>query len=336
MIFTAHRPFDVIHGLPKVAAAFLLVSLVTVLLPADAAAMQFNARVQGKVTDAAGEPLAGVKVTIMLMSNRRIDPVPPTVLTTDDQGRFFARNVRVGDSRLIFEVEGYETHVERRELRVGSQSIDVTMNFDAAAARVAAANVANAQYQAGVEALTNGDYAAAIENLSQALLIIEDTEENAEARGSIHALLGRVYFEQRNFDEAVASYREWVRYQPEDANAHLELASALNEAGAEDEAMEHFGHALARNPEDATSLYNIGVQMLNSGAVDEGIALMERAVATQPEFPLALKSLGYAYARNEKYQEAVGAFEKYLEQDPDDAEAAQIRDFVAALKEMIG
>ena len=336
MIFTAHRNFDVIHGLSRAAAAFLQISLIALLLPADAAAMQFNARVSGVVTDADGNRLAGVKVTIMLMSNRRVDPIPPTELISDDEGRFFARQVRAGDSQISFELDGYEPHVVQREMRVGSQNVDVTLNVDVAAAKVVAANIANDRYQEGYQAFVAEDFAGAIEQLQQALLMIEDSEENAAARGSIHALMGRAYFEQRDLEQTVANYREWVRYQPDDANAHIELASALNEMGNRDEAMVHFEHALAHNPEDPTSLYNIGIQMVNSGAVDEGITLIERAIAAQPEFPIALKNLGYAYARIEKYQEAVDAFEKYLEQDPDDADAASVRDFVTALKEMIG
>lgn len=336
MILTAHRQFEVIHGLSRVAAAFLLVSVVAVLLPADAAAMQFNARVSGTVTDADGNPLAGVKVTIMLMSNRRIDPIPPTELTTNDEGRFFARQVRVGDSQIIFELDGYETRVDRREMRVGSVIVDVTLNVDVAAAKVKAGELANARYQEGYAAFVAEDFAAAIEHLQQALAMIEDSEENAPARGSIHALMGRAYLEQRNLEQTVANYREWVRYQPEEADAHIELASALNEMGNQDEAMVHFEHALERNPQDPTSLYNIGVVMVNSGAVEEGAALIARAIVVQPEFPMALKNLGYAYARIEQYQQAVEAFEKYLEQDPDADDAAQIRDFVTILKEMIG
>jgi len=336
MISTAHGKFDLIHGFSRLGAALFLVSLAAVLLPVDAAAMQFNARVSGTVTDADGNPLAGVKITIMLMNNRRVDPIPPTELTTDDDGRFFARNVRVGDSRLIFELDGYERHVDERQMRVGAQNVDVTLNVDVAALKIEAANIANVQYQEGYQALIAEDFTGAIEHLEKALAMTEDTEENAAARGSIHALLGRAYFEQRDLEQAAANYREWVRYQPQDANAHLELASTLNELGNKDEAMVHFGHALERNPQDPTSLYNIGVQMVNSGAVEEGAALIVRAVEAKPEFPMALKNLGYAYARIEKYQEAVDAFEKYLEQAPDADDAAQIRDFVTALKEMIG
>lgn len=322
--------------LPAVLAALLSVSVTALLFPAAAEAAQFNARVSGQVTDAEGQPLAGVKVTISLVNNRRIDPIPPTELTTDEEGRYFGRNVRVGDSHLVFELEGYETLTERRELRVGAQNIDVTMKYDVAAAKVEAANLANAQYQEGVAKITEGDYAGAIESLQQALAAIEDTPENAEARGSVHALIGRAYFEQQDWEQAIASYREWVRHQPDDANAHLELASALTQAGQQEEAMQHFERALELNPQDPTSLYNIGIQMVNSGAVESGIPLIERAIEAQPEFPLALKNLGYAYARVERYQEAVDAFEKYLEQSPEAEDAAEIRDFVAALKEMIG
>ena len=317
-------------------ASVALLALLALLIPSEAIAMQYNARVSGTVTDAGGKPLEGVKVTVTLMNNRPVDPIPPLELTTNDEGFYLGRNVRLGDSWITFEMEGYETITLERELRTGPHRFDVTMIVDAASAMVEAANIANEHYSAGYDAFMAGDFAGAIAELEQALAAIDDTPENAEARGSIFALVGRSHYEQRQYEQAVSSYEQWVKYHPNDANAHVELAQVLSETGESDAAMEHFRTALALNPDDPVSLYNIGVVMVNSGSEAEGIELIQRAIAAQPVYPIAYKNLGFAYARIEKYQEAIGAFEKYLEQAPDAADVAEIADFIVALKEMIG
>jgi regulator of sirC expression with transglutaminase-like and TPR domain len=84
------------------------------------------------------------------------------------------------------------------------------------------------------------------------------------------------------------------------------------------------------------TLYNTGIEMVNSGSLEEGIAFIERAIEIQPVYPMAHKNIGYAYAGVGEYAKAIGAFEKYLEQSPEAGDAAEIRDFIAALKEMIG
>lgn len=327
---------DLFRFRPTALAVVALLALLALLIPRDAVAMQYNARVTGTVTDADGKPLEGVKVTIKLMNNRMVDPIPPIELTTNEEGFYLARNVRLGDSWIIFELEGYETITLERELRTGPHSFDVTLVIDAARAMVEAANIANEHYTAGYEAFMASDFAGAIAELEQALAMIDDTPENAEARGSIFALIGRSHYEQRQYDEAVSSYEQWVKYQPNDANAHVELAQVLNETGENDAAMEHFRSALALNPDDPLSLYNIGIVMVNANSEVEGIELIQRAIAAQPIYPIAYKNLGFAYARIERYQEAIGAFEKYLEQAPDAEDAAEIADFIVALKEMIG
>lgn len=94
--------------------------------------------------------------------------------------------------------------------------------------------------------------------------------------------------------------------------------------------------AVALDRDDAATQYNIGVTMVGAGDVAGGIAHIERALELQPEYPLALQNIGYAYARVEAYAKAVEAFDRYVEQAPDAEDVPQIKEFIAALKELIG
>ena len=326
-------------GRPAMARILLGVgalAILATLLPTDAAAMQFNARVSGIVTDEAGNPMEGVKVTINLMEQVVGREVPPRELTTNEEGRYFARNVRLGHTEILYLKQGYEPVRITRELKVGPFRHDVQMVPSVAAAAVERANIANAEYTAGYEAFIAGNFEEAISRLLSALVAVDDTAENADARGSIFALLGRAHFEQREFEEAADAYREWLNYAPDNPDPHIELGHTLSELGDLEAAQQHFRQALELSPDDPATLYNAGVMMVNARSVEEGIAFIERAIAVQPVYPLAYKNIGYAYAGVSEYQKAVDAFEKYLEQAPDAEDAAQIRDFIVALKELIG
>ncbi len=324
------------RALARIFIAVLAVATLTAVLPEPAAAFQFNATVRGKVTDADGNPIEGVQVTIRKLIQDPTRPFEPIELTTDEDGNYYARNVPVGEAVLNFEFEGLQPHEEQRELRVGPVRIDVTMQAVEIPEAFLQAQVANEAYGAGADAFNSGDFEEAVRQMDLALEALPDTPENVEARTHVFTLLGAAYLRQRMWDDAVEAFTTRLEYAPDDAAAHLDLAQALGESGDEAAARPHYEAALALDPDDAATQYNVGVTMVNAGDVEGGIVHIERAIELQPVYPLAYKNIGFAYARIEAYQKAVDAFEKYLEQEPEAADAAQIRDFVVALKEMIG
>ncbi len=322
-----------VAGLATVA---LIGAALALAIPTPAEAFQFNATVRGKVTGPDGEPLEGVKVTIRKLVQDPTRPFDPFELTTDEDGNYYARNVPLGDTVLIFEYEGMEVYEETRQLRAGPVRIDITMKAVEVPEEFVRAQVANEAYGAGADAFNAGNFDEAIAQMGVALEALDDTPENAEARSYIFALLGAANMRQRNFDDAVEAFTTRLQYTPEDPAAHLDLAQALAETGDEAAARTHYEAALTLDPNDAVTQYNVGVTMVNANDVEGGIERIERAIELQPVYPLAHKNLGFAYARIEAYQKAIDAFEKYLEQEPEAEDAAQIRDFITALKEMIG
>ncbi len=329
---------DCLAGSAGPSAALGALVLVSALfsLSADAGAFQFTSTVRGKIVDADGNQLEGVTVTIEPTVQNFERPVEPIVIETNDDGDYFARNVVIGDLRLLFELDGYESLLLAQRVRAGPNRFDVTMNKPVLSDEVVRANTANDAYAAGRDAFNAGSYAEVVGYMKQALAATEDTVESAEALGYIYALLGRAYFEQRLFDDAIVAYREWIEYRPDIANPHIELAQSLAELGEQDEAAAEFQAAIDINPDDPLTHYNMGVVMVNEGNAAEGIAHIEKAIELQPEYPLAYKNLGDLYARTEEYAKAIAAFEKYLEQSPDARDAEEIQQFIVALKEMIG
>jgi tetratricopeptide (TPR) repeat protein len=297
---------------------------------------QFNSRVSGKVTDADGNPLVGVKVVISMVLNDPDRPFEPIEMITDDEGFYFARNVRMARAVITANLEGYVPFELERELRGGPNRIDIVIQPPVIPDEVLRATAVSEAYGLGVAAFDAGNYEEAIGHMEQARSNIDDNVQNSDALSVIAQNIAGSYLAMAKYEEAVVAIQEWLRHSPNSADARLALSRAYTELGDEEAAAAEMEAAMTSEAQDPESHYNMGMMMVDSGDVEGGIAEMEMAVQLRPDFPLAHKNLGYAYARTEEYQKAVDHFELFLAQDPDSPEAADVQQFIDALKSMIG
>ncbi len=324
-------------GLTLVLAVALPVSAGAVSEPLPYDSPQENARVSGMVTDAEGNPLEGVTVVIsMLHQDPTVVPVEPVELTTDDEGEYFARDVRVAWVRIVATLEGYVPTALEVNIRRGRNRNDIVMEADTLSEEVLRATEASDAYSMGVAAFEAGNHEESIQFMEQARSNIDDNEQNNDSLAAIAQNMGNSYLALGRLEEAKAQFDEWLRRVPDSAAARLALAQVYREMGDEEAAAAEVEAAQATGPKDPESHYNMGAMMIEAGNVEGGIAELEMAVQLRPDFPQAHKNLGYAYARTSEYQKAVDHFELFLEQEPDSPEAAEIQQFIDALKSMIG
>ena len=297
---------------------------------------QFNSRVSGKVTDAEGNALEGVRVVITMVLQDPDRPFEPIEMITGGDGVYFARNVRMARALITADLEGYAPFRMERELRGGPNRIDIVLQPPEIPEEVLRATAASDAYSLGVAAFDEGKYEEAIRYMEQARSNIDVNEQNNDALAAISQNVAGSYMAMGRYEEAVDEIQEWLRFSPDNPDARLALAQAYNEMGDTEAAASEFEAARAAGAQDPESHYNMGVMMIDSGDVEGGIAELEIAIEQRPDFPLAHKHLGYAYARTAEYQKAVDHFELFLEQDPDSPEAADVQQFIDALKDMIG
>ncbi len=297
---------------------------------------QFNSRVSGKVTDADGNALEGVKVIITMVLQDPDRPFVPIEMITSDDGVYFARNVRMARARITADLEGYTSFEMERNLRGGPNRIDIVMHPPEIPQAVLRATAASDAYSLGVAAIQAGNHEEAISYMEQARSNVDDNEQNNDALAAISQNIASSYLVLGKYEEAIAEIQEWLRHAPDNPDARLALSQAYTEMGDTEAAALEFEAAMATGAEDPESYYNMGMMMIDSGDVEGGIAELETAVQLRPDFPLAHKNLGYAYARTNEYQKAVNHFELFLVQEPDSPEAADVQQFIDALKSMIG
>jgi tetratricopeptide (TPR) repeat protein len=124
--------------------------------------------------------------------------------------------------------------------------------------------------------------------------------------------------------EAIAEYRAALRLKPDFAAAEFGLADALAAApGGLPEAVAHYEAALRREPGSAAAHYNLGNALRRTpGREDEALAQFAEAVRLDPASAPAHNNLANELARRPgRAAEAIAHYEAALRLDPNLAEA---------------
>jgi Flp pilus assembly protein TadD len=110
------------------------------------------------------------------------------------------------------------------------------------------------------------------------------------------------------YRDDVAFHRQWIRTNPNSAQAHRSLGWALLERGELPEAFALIQRALQLNPENAQAWNNLGNVLMRSGRPEEAEELYRRALMLDSEFAQAHNNLGLVLAGEGKLEEAADHF----------------------------
>ena len=161
-----------------------------------------------------------------------------------------------------------------------------------------------------------GDSNQAISCWRHALFI---EPEHAE----IHYNLGKLYKENKYYEEAEASYRQALRLQSDYANAHLNLGTLLQELGRYEEAEVAYRQFLRIKPEqDYVSVhYNLGILLQEMKRDAEAEAAYRRVLCIQPDHAETHSNLGNLLKDWKRFEEAEASYRQALRTKPDYAVA---------------
>jgi tetratricopeptide (TPR) repeat protein len=136
-----------------------------------------------------------------------------------------------------------------------------------------------------------------------------------------HYTLGTIFKQQGNLPESAAQLREAIRLQPDFAGAHTTLAGVLKQLGdaqgAAEEAKEGAKIASSvNNLQAATVSTNSGKRLLGAGDLEGAIAQFRSAIHSEPKYAPAHYQLALALQQSGQKDEARKEFEKAAELDP--------------------
>lgn len=116
----------------------------------------------------------------------------------------------------------------------------------------------------------------------------------------------------------VKLWQDTCKKSPQKPRAHLNLASALLQAGQETAAEKIFMKVIAMAPEYCESYINLAQIQTNHGHLEQALAYSNQAIVVNPRFDLAYLQNGFLNDRLNRRADAVKSFKKWLSQHPND------------------
>ena len=118
-------------------------------------------------------------------------------------------------------------------------------------------------------------YTPGVTNPMESIFQGINQESKVNEKGKIasykQANLGTAYGELGKYEEAIESYKQAIRIDPDDAKGHYNLGNTYFKSGKYKEAIESYKQAIRINPDYANAHYNLGVVYDKLGMYEESI-----------------------------------------------------------------
>jgi len=130
--------------------------------------------------------------------------------------------------------------------------------------------------------------------------------------------IGLVYQLKGDLPKAIVSFQQARELAPRDTLVAAALADAFRMAGRNGEAVASYRNVLALDPENANALNNLAYALLDTGGSDdEAQKLAERALQKSPRSPNFADTLGMVYLKKNLADSALQVFSGLTQRFPD-------------------
>lgn len=307
----------------------LALSLILLLAVAGNAFAGIEARVQGKIIDAATkQPIPNGVVNL--------ESVEGKTLKVNGKGKAdgtYALFVIDGTLKYKITVSapGYDKYEETTRLKIGeSTTKDFALYKSGTGPGSATATVPAKEikpdptvesYNEGAALANAGDIAGAIAKFEQAVAAKPDLLAGWSA-------LAKMYARQKSWQKAIDASGKVLEMDDTDVemltvqyNAYTGLGDKANAAKVAE-----------KLPKNANALFNDAAKAINAGDDATAEKLLKQAVGVDAEFAQAHYELGMIYVRGGKSAEAKASLTRYLELAPDGKDAPTAKEMMNYLK----
>ena len=118
---------------------------------------------------------------------------------------------------------------------------------------------------------------------------------------------GLDHLHKKEYEQAIASFREALKIQPEYPDAFDNLGKALESTGKDAEAIADFDKAIKIAPEKAAVYADKGLALFHEGKYEDAAASYRQAIEHHKDFSEAQNGLGASLLHLGKNDEAIAA-----------------------------
>jgi tetratricopeptide (TPR) repeat protein len=313
-------------------------------------------RLQGIVTDEAGKPIDGAKVTLRPgdQTPKAENPGPPPV-TTDKHGKWSMLGLTGGTWAVLIEKDGYITSEGRLKVaESGPPQKAVTVKLKAAPTAQAQAQAAapkeptkeskaNEAINAGNAALQADKYADARASYEQALALLDPAKpDHLPVIVAVKRAIASTYYREagqaktkdakaKGLDQSIAALKQALELKPDDPETLQLLVNVLVDAGREQEAQTYLAKLPQGTKLDPERLINVGIKYYNTKQIDKALEEFNRVIVDNPDLAEAYYYRGLVYLNKGKVPEAKADFQKLLALDPKNKFAKEAQDYLKNL-----
>lgn len=137
---------------------------------------------------------------------------------------------------------------------------------------------------------------------------------------------GKKFAKEHKLIEAVASYRQAIKLNPNFSWSYHNLGETLAKIKAFDEAIINYRQAITLNPNSSWFHYSLATALTKQGNIDEALTCYQKAIALKPNQNLIQKKLEHIYKdyynlaekllQEGNLEGAIANYEKAIEQNP--------------------
>jgi Flp pilus assembly protein TadD len=299
---------------------FVAVAL-ALAVPALAQDWKGSGRMEGRVFDAEGQPLAGVSVKLNLPARGG-----GTTVKTDKKGRWAIGGITSGAWQIDFEVPGYV--VKKVSVNLPSESarlppMEVKLEKSAPAGPPPEVREA---LERGDAAFKAGRFAEARAEYEKLLALRPDVAE------MLNRQIAFTYSREGNYAKAVEYLEKVLQANPADQELKLLTAQEALRAGMLDKGLEMLKGVDDSAIKDPEVFYNVAALLLNAQKPQEAIGYLDKAIAVDPSYVDGYFQRGLAYLGQGKAAEAKADFNKVIELAPNGPQADTAKKALAQIK----
>ncbi len=296
---------------------------------ASAQAGRGQGRLNGKVLDKNGKPVAGAQVKLTFEGGAEFDAV------TDGKGVWGVIGLGTGSWTVTVKAPGYlpvsqGIYVKQLER---NPPVDIRLEKEAIGSGVVQDEDSFADLEQGNRLYEEGRY-------DSALVMYEEFLKKNPGAYQVRLNIGDCYREKGDYAQAIEAYTRLLENaaadaaggKPWTAKGLAAIGLCHLRQGNLEEAQGFFVKSIEVAPEDELLPYNVAEIFFSNQDVDRARKYFEMAAAIKPDWPDPYLKLGYVFLNKADLPKAAEYLEKFLTLETDTPRAEQAKATLASIK----